>query len=551
MASTALNAERERAFSRLGQEELDLLVVGGGITGCGVARDAALRGFKVGLVEKTDFGAGTSSKSSKLIHGGLRYLENAQFKLVFEGTNERALLMRLARHLVKPLPFLVPAYKESRPGLIKLDVGLWIYDALAGFKSFKIHRTYRGPKLLELEPGLRTEALKGGIVYYDCLTDDARLTLENCLDARALGALVLNHARAVALVRDGAGRIVGAEVEDAEPGSRAKVRVRARVVVNATGPWSDELRKLAGEPSILKPTKGAHLVVDAARLPLRNAVVMLARRDHRVMFGIPWGGRTVIGTTDTFYQGSPDLVWTTADDVAYLLETANHYFPQADLTPSDVLATWAGLRPLVAPGSPGMEASDISREHFLRESPGFVTVAGGKLTTYRRIASEVVDAAARQLGKTVPCTTAERWLPGAEGIASDEEVAELRQLVRPRVASEEVARHLVDTYGVRGQEVALRASREGAGVPVDPELPHLMAEVDEAVEHELARTLVDVLGRRVPLLSRARDQGLGAVEAVAERMGRLLEWSEARLRQEVEQYRAEVELSQRFRQPRP
>ncbi|MBI3185893.1 MAG: glycerol-3-phosphate dehydrogenase/oxidase [Myxococcales bacterium] len=540
--------ERDRAFSALGATQFDLLVIGGGITGCGVARDAALRGFKVALVEKADFASGTSSKSSKLIHGGLRYLEHAQFRLVFEGTNERALLMRLARHLVQPLPFLVPAYKESRPGLLKLDVGLWVYDAMAGFKSFKLHRTYRGPKVLELEPGLRTEALKGAIVYYDCLTDDGRLTLENALDAKALGTVVVNYARLEKLVRDGTGRVAGAEVADLDPASRrSPASVRAKVVVNATGPWTDQLRALAGGSRLLKPTKGVHVVLDAARLPLRHAVVMLARRDHRVMFGIPWGQRTVLGTTDTFHEGTPEQVFATSDDVQYLLETANHYFPAADLGEGDVLATWAGLRPLLAPGAPDVDASDISREHHLLEEPGFVTIAGGKLTTYRRIAAEVVDAVARQLGSSAPCTTAERWLPGADGIASEEELSELREMLRLRGLSEAGARHLSNVYGVRAQRVAARAGRDGGGSPLDPELPYLMAEVDEAVDSEMARSLEDVLSRRVPLLLRGRDQGLAAATAVAERMAKKLGWDGGRTREELERYRAVVADTRRFR----
>ncbi len=539
------NAEREKKLERLGRETFDLLVIGGGITGCGIARDAALRGLKVALVEKTDFGAGTSSKSSKLIHGGVRYLEHAKFKLVFEGTNERALLLRLAPHLVKPLPFLVPAYKESRPGLLKLDVGLWIYDALAGFKSYKLHRTFRAKAVTELEPNLRTESLKGGVLYYDALTDDARLTLENALDAEALGAVVVNHVRAGKLLLDG-DRIAGAEVWDRESGKSAPIAVRAKVVVNATGPWSDEVRALAGQGRILKPTKGVHVVVDARRLPLKHAIVMLARADRRVMFAIPWGERTVLGTTDTFYDGSPDQVAADMDDVRYILETANHYFPLSALEVSDVLSTWAGLRPLVAPESGAIDASDVSREHHLIRTPGFITIAGGKLTTYRRIAAEVVSAAGEQLGGVPPCTTAERSLPGADGIASSQELHELAEMVAKKGLKPAEAKHLADAYGVRAPEIAARAMRDGPR-RLDAELPYLWAEIDEAVEREMARTLVDVLARRVPLLLKGRDQGLAAAPAVAERVGRTLGWSVQRVREELDRYRAAVDESRHFR----
>ncbi|MHB8872597.1 MAG: glycerol-3-phosphate dehydrogenase/oxidase [Myxococcaceae bacterium] len=543
------NARREKDLSALRERPFDLLVIGGGITGCGVARDAALRGLSVGLVEKADFASGTSSKSSKLIHGGLRYLEHAQFRLVFEGTNERALLMRLAPHLVKPLPFLVPAYRESRPGLIKLDVGLWIYDALCGFSSFKLHKSYRGKKVLELEPGLLDRELKGGIVYYDCLTDDARLTLENALDARALGAVVANRVRVRALVRDHKGKVTGAEVEDVDSGiASAPFTVRAKVVVNASGAWTDQVRALNGAKPILKPTKGVHLVLDSARLPLRHAIVMLARKDHRVMFGIPWGNRSVLGTTDTFFDGNPDHVVTTREDAEYLLETANHYFPNAKLTRQDVLSSWAGLRPLVQFGGGDVNASDISREHYVLDDPGFVTIAGGKLTTYRRIAAEVVDCAAAQLGRVPPSTTAERSLPGADGIAGQEELNDLVELLQKKGLAEGPARHLADSYGVRAQVMAARfANDPGSHAQLDPELPYLAGEVDEAVDTELARGLSDVLCRRIPLILRSRDQGLSAAPGVAARMAKKLDWSEARVRDELGQYRALADEARKLR----
>lgn len=543
---------REDSFQRLGSRTFDLLVIGGGVTGTGIARDAALRGFDVALVEKEDLGAGTSSKSSKLVHGGLRYLEQAQFKLVFEGTNERALLLRRAPHLVRPMAFLMPAYKESKHGVVKLDIGLWIYDALSKFSSPKLHKAHKAPRILALEPGLRQEALKGGAIYYDCATDDARLTLENALDARALSAEIVTYAQVRSLLRAPDGRVTGARVEDREPdGGGRTVQVRARVTVNATGPWSDEVRTLLGEAPLLRPTKGVHLVVDAARLAPRHALVMLARRDHRVMFAIPWGDRTVIGTTDTDYDGDLDHVYADADDVAYLLETANHYFPSANLTPDDVLATWAGLRPLIAPPS-GVSESDVSREHQVIERPGFVTIAGGKLTTYRRMAAEVVDAAGAQLGKIPRCTTDARPLPGAEGVDGEAGLeriaAELGEAWRSAGVDEAVARHLALTFGARAAKVAGRiAADPSAAARLEADTPYLAAEVDEAVEVEMARTLSDVLGRRVPLLLRSRDQGLAAARGVAERMARLLDWDAPRVDEELARYRAVVEETRRFK----
>jgi glycerol-3-phosphate dehydrogenase len=551
-----LTAAEARAalLRRLEGETFDVLVVGGGITGAGVARDAALRGLTCALVDKGDYASGTSSKSSKLIHGGLRYLEHAQFRLVFEGTNERALLMRLAPHLVRPLEFLMPAYRHQKPGLFVLDCGLWIYDALSKFSSPKLHRTVRAERLSKLEPGLLKEGLEGGILYYDCMTDDARLTLETVLDARALGVPALNYARVARLVKQ-AGRVVGAEVVDVLAPDARPFLVRAKVVVNATGPWSDAVRRLADEPSILSASKGVHLIVDAARLPIRHAVVM--RERNRVVFTIPWSDRTVIGTTDTFYNQAPEDVACDAADVEYLLErVTNHYFPDARLGPDDVLATWAGLRPLLKPASQAASASDVSREHEILSRPGFVTIAGGKLTTYRRMAAEVVDALVAQLavaqrGATAvaPSHTEERPLPGGAGLDGYAGVARLaEELAQTPGVDAAVAKHLASTYGARAPElVGLMRETPPLAERLDPELAYVLAQVDHAVESEQAVHLDDVLGRRVPLLLRARDQGLGAAAKAAARMAARLAWSADELARELAAYRALVDVTRRFR----
>lgn len=543
------NSRRSAAFAQLARGPFDLLVVGGGITGAGIARDAALRGLKVALVEKLDFGAGTSSKSSKLIHGGLRYLEQAELALVFESVNERKRLMKLARHLVRPLPFLVTNYQGDRRWLATLALGLWIYDALCFFGNYKNHVTYGRKKTLELEPGLRQPGLNGGILYYDCLTDDARLTLECALDAQALGAVVLNHARAGKLLKDGSGRVTGVVVTDEESGQA--VEVQTKVVINATGPWSDEVRALAGEPRILKPTKGVHVVVDAQRLPAKHALMMSSPRDKRVVFCIPWGlGRTVVGTTDTFFDGSPDKLEPTKEDVDYLLETANAYFPAAQLAPGDVLSTWSGLRPLLKPEDESAGASAVSREHMIYDSPGFVTIAGGKLTTFRRMAAEVVDRALLQLSVATPSTTATRPLPGSQGLTeSDDALDALVGSLDATGLPEGGARYLVGEYGVRAPQVLARAKQDPTALErLDPELPSITAQVDEAVEHEFARTLDDVLSRRIPLVLRARDQGLGVAEQVARRMAAKLGWSPERTAQELERYRAVVAGTRAFRE---
>ncbi len=540
-------SRRSAALKRLADETFDLVVVGGGITGAGIARDAAVRGLKVALVEKLDFGAGTSSKSSKLIHGGLRYLEQAELALVFESVNERKRLMKLARHLVRPLPFLVTNYKGDRRFLATLALGLWIYDALCLFGNYRNHTTYGAKKTLELEPTLRATGLNGGILYYDCLTDDARLTLECALDAVSLGAVVLNHARAGKLLKDASGKVSGVVVEDSQSG--ATIEARAKVVINATGPWSDEVRALAGEARILKPTKGVHVVVDSKRLPVKHALMMSSPRDKRVVFGIPWGlGRTVIGTTDTFFDGSPDKVEPTKEDVTYLLETANSYFPSSELVEADVLSTWSGLRPLLAPEDESAGASAVSREHMIYDSPGFVTIAGGKLTTFRRMAAEVVDRAIVQLNVSTKSNTATRPLPGAVGLVDEDSVTKLAQSLENPALPEGGADYLAGEYGVRAPQLMARGTSDASAFErLDPELPSIFAQVDEALDVEMACTLDDVLSRRIPLVLRARDQGLGIAEKVAQRMAKRLGWDSARIERELAGYRAVVASSRTFR----
>ncbi len=542
------NTKRQAALKRLAEDTFDVLVVGGGITGTGIARDAALRGLKVALVEKLDFAAGTSSKSSKLVHGGLRYLEHAEFALVFESVNERKRLMKLARHLVRPLPFLVTNYKGDRRWLATLALGLWIYDALCFFGNYRNHTTYGAKKTLQLEPTLKSQGLNGGILYYDCLTDDARLTLECAIDAASLGAVVVNHAKAGKLLRAADGKVEGAVVHDSETG--AAIDVRAKVVINATGPWSDEVRALAGEPRILKPTKGIHIVVDAARVPVKHALMMSSPRDKRVVFCIPWGlGRTVVGTTDTFFDGSPDKLEPTKEDVTYLLETANAYFPQASLVEDDVLATWSGLRPLLKPEDEGAGASAVSREHEIYEAPGFVTIAGGKLTTFRLMAAQVVDRAITQLGVTTKSTTDTRPLPGSQGLdGTDAALTALAKSLEGKGLPDGGAEYLAGEYGTRAPGLVERAAKtDGALERLDAELPSVFAQVDLAVDEEFARTLDDVLSRRIPLVLRARDQGLGVAAKVAARMAAKLGWSPERTDAEVAQYRAVVAGTRAFK----
>jgi len=534
--------DRANDLQRLASHTFDLLVLGGGITGAGIARDAALRGLDVALIDKCDFASGTSSRSSKLVHGGLRYLQQAQLKLVFEGTNERALLMRLAPHLVRPLEFLVPAYRLGFYTMIW--TGLLLYDMLALRKPPAGHRRWSARQLHELEPALRREHLVGGLTYFDCATDDSRLTLENVLDARATGAICASYVRALAPLRRRGGRISGLEVEDVRTGAR--FAVQARVVVGALGPWTDRvLHEFAtSQNALLRPTKGVHVIVDAARLPVRHAVTM-ASRDKRIVFCLPAGPRTVVGTTDTDYRGDYDAVAATLEDVVYLLGTANFYFPEARLRPEDVIATYAGLRPLIAATG---AAYAVPREHeIFVQSDGMIVIAGGKLTTYRRMAREAVDKAVARLqdmgfGENVgPCSTFERRLPGAfpPGIDLDREAARLGTQFQ---MAPEVAYHLARTYGARADRVL----SWGNGKRVDPELPYLWCEIEHAIREEVAVTVSDVLWRRVPIFLYARDQGLAVCQEVSQRLAVAHGLSEAARQRQIDEYRAQVELSRAF-----
>ncbi len=539
----------------------DLLIIGGGITGAGIARDAALRGMKVALFEKGDYASGTSSKSSKLVHGGLRYLEHGEIRLVFESVSERRVQQRVAPHLVRPQPFLIPIYEGAKPGLELMNVGLWIYDSLAMFRAPRMHRTFRGTKAaLNLEPKLASEGLRGALEYYDCATDDARLVIENALDAKNLGADCHTYTEVLRFVRAPDNRITGVVVRDRLSGEEWVAE--SRCVILAAGAWTDEMIRrfeLPFERPLLRRTKGVHIVVPRDRLPLARAITLISPVDGRVMFAIPWRERTVLGTTDTDFEGSADEVAADAADVKYLCDSGNGYFPGAKLVPSDVIATWAGLRPLIA-APPNVDESEISREHevFTRKD-GLVIIAGGKLTTYRRMARECVEKTLHlleelgDLPEVAKVTTKHRPLPGAEGIASPDlqGVATVgRTLMTEHGLDADTATHLCGVYGARAPVLAaLIAQDRTLGERMEAELPYVWAEIEFAARHDLARTVEDVLARRVPLLLVGRDQGLDVCERVADILTSVLGWSGDQRATMLAEYRAEVALSRRWQAP--
>lgn len=548
---------REAMWKRLGESEVDLLVIGGGIVGAGVARDAARRGLSVAVVEMNDLASGTSSRSSKLVHGGLRYLEQYELGLVFESVSERRILMDLAPHLVNPLGFLFPVYKGSKHNLFVIRAGMWLYDGLSLFRSPKRHRQLSAADVKKEEPALKVDGLSGAPLYYDCSTDDARLTLENAVDAARHGAIVATYARATSFLSS-KGRIRGARVQDLLGGGTKEVRAKA--VVNATGPWTDQTLALDGQHKAptLRPTKGVHAVVAHERLPLTHAVVCFHPDDQRVLFAIPWGDRAYLGTTDTDYQGDPSEVAATRDDVRYLLRAAAAYFPEAKLTEADVMATWAGLRPLIAENE-AVSESEVSREHKITlGEDGLITIAGGKLTTYRRMSAEIVDTAVRFLelqreapAELRPSRTDKDPLPGGVDWPEDDDATKVATTVRERSRGsldEASALALASTYGTRAELLAAAIAEDAsAGARLVPSRTERMAQIDFAVDEELAASLSDVMIRRTQLFFRDEDQGLGAAPAIAARMASRLGWSAERTEKELAGYRAEVARSRRWR----
>jgi len=511
--------DRAAALERLGAETFDVLVVGGGITGAGVALDAASRGLRTALVERDDFGSGTSSKSSKLVHGGLRYLGQGDYRLVAQALAERQRLLENAPHLVRPLPFLVPSY-GSRARMRAVSSALWLYDLTGGFRIGCLHRRLSTADALAQTPSLRREGLVGAHLYLDAQADDARLTLAVARTAVLdHGAVAANHVGVTGLLIGAAGRVAGAAVQ----ADGRDLEVRATVVVNATGVWADQLED-GGRVSI-RPAKGVHITVPAHRVRTDVALVVNVPSDGRSIFVVPWPGadRVYIGTTDTDYDGPLDGPLCTVDDVTYLLDAVNDALT-TDLTADDVVGTWAGLRPLVA-GASSARSADLSRRHRVSSSPQrVVTIAGGKLTTYRAMAADTVDEVEVVLGRRhVPCRTADLALRGALRTAGGTD-------------------HLGGRYGREARVVAAMVTADPAlGEPLVPTLPYLRAEAVYAARHEMAGSLDDVLARRTRALILARDASVAAAGDVGRLLAPELGWDGAETTAQVSAYVAGAE----------
>jgi glycerol-3-phosphate dehydrogenase len=479
--------QRRAALQSLEDGTLDVLIIGGGIVGSGVARDAAMRGLRVGLVEQYDFAFGTSSRSSRLLHGGLRYLAQGRVGLVHEASVEKKVIHHIAPHLADPLPFIFPTYRGNRDWVLwQLKIGVKIYDLLCGGRNLGKSTWLSQGDVLQRVPGLTPTGLNGAVRYYDGFTNDARLTIDTLRSAAAKGATVLNYCRYKNATRSG---LWECEIEDFL--AQRTFKVRAQAVVNATGPWADGLPHSRVK---LRATKGIHLVVEHARAPVTETVVMTEGK--RILFVIPWGERTIIGTTDTDYTGPLDDVRADAEDIGYVLQVTNQFFPNAKLTDKDVISAWAGLRPLVADPSGG--PSDVSRAHEIHNpEPGWWDVAGGKLTTYRLMGEQTVDQIVKRL----------KELKGADG-----EVARCRTAQEPLLPAAE-------TGGVSGI--------------LPPEFSR--RPVEHYVAHEWAVHLDDVMVRRTSWHYYFRDAASKARQ-VADWMGELLGWSAEAQNAELERY---------------
>jgi glycerol-3-phosphate dehydrogenase len=550
---------RDSALAAMAGEEFDLTVIGGGITGAGVALDAASRGMRVAVIDAGDFSSGTSSKSSKLVHGGLRYLQQGEVGLVYQALAERQRLLRNAPHLVKVLPFLIPMFGQGGviPAKISRLLGsaMWGYDLTGGWRVGKRHERLDRDEALAYMPTLPADRLVSAYLYYDAAADDSRLVLA-VLRTAALefGAACANHLRAVGLHKDDGGVVDGVEVVPTGVGTHEPVgdpfTIRSRAVVNAAGVWSDEVRTLdeGTDPDSIRPAKGIHITVPWHKVRNRIAAVVPVPGDKRSVFVIPNGDLTYIGTTDTDYDGPIDDPQCSPEDVAYLLRAINGACTE-EITAADVVGTWAGLRPLVkaasSDGHTSGRTADLSRRHKVAVSDsGVVTITGGKLTTYREMAADTVDEVIESVLARRPgfagygrSTTADLPLRGAAGHDSVHRAAE----VYPAVAAEHLD-HLAGRYG--GEARVLMAavqSDPSLGEPLVPGLPYLRAEAVFAVRHEMARSVDDVLSRRTRARLLGRDDSAAAAEEVAALIGAELGWNTEQADASARHYRDDVD----------
>jgi glycerol-3-phosphate dehydrogenase len=530
--------QRDAAVEKLAKEEFDVLVIGGGVTGAGAALDAASRGLKVALVEARDIAAGTSSRSSKLIHGGLRYLEQYDFKLVREALHERELMVSsLSPHLVKPVGFLYPLHEKLKERTY-VGAGLALYDVLRGFqRALPWHKHMSGKKIAEIAPSLRQDIVTGAVKYYDAQVDDARHTMTIVRTARRHGATIATRVEVNQLIREGK-KVVGAEVTDLESGK--KIKVSAKSVVMCAGIWSDEMHAKFGiTPGYgVTMSKGVHIILPGDAIHSDAGIIL--KTEISVLFLIPWGNQWIVGTTDTPYDGDRAHPHATSEDVQYILDQANKVLdPQ--LKREDIIGVYAGLRPLVA-NAKGSSTTKLSREHTTdRSAPGFVSIAGGKYTTYRVMGKDAIDVAVTDLRRIVNQSCTEKLpLVGADGYFGL--VQQTGQIAAQYGLDEKTVTHLLNRYGSLMSEVLdLIVEDKKLAQPLTAGLPYLKAEIVYAVTHEGAMTVDDVISRRTRLAFEAPNAGVDLVESIATLIAPYLGWGAREKKASIAEYRAQVE----------
>lgn len=532
-------------LARLREEEFDVVVIGGGIIGAGLARDAAMRGLSVALFEKRDFGSGTTAGSTRLIHGGLRYLEMLDFRLVRMDLCERETLLKIAPHLVHPLEFIMPFYRRSLFHRAKMRIGMRLYDLLSYDKSLPRHRFLSASELKELEPNLRQEGLQGAAAYFDAQANSPeRLCLENIIDAYGHGAQTFNYTEVTGASLEG-GTIKSVSVRDLLSDDKTEFAVKSRIIINASGAWFDRVAGtlMAHAPEQIRTTKGVHITCP----PVTNrAIVVFSPIDGRLMFVIPWLGYSWLGTTDTDFTGDPAQVQTNAEDVNYMLRSVTQYFPALDT--KRIYFSNAGVRALVK--EEGSESS-VSRMHRIADgarsgASNLISVLGGKITGYRAIAEEAVDAACAKLKVNASCQTAVMPLPGARGERAVTDATNVKNGSAAGLTQDTIT-HLFNLYGNRaGEVIALAAESEHLSEPLSPHAPDIAAQVVFAVRTEQCARLVDFLLRRT-LLGFSQDQGQSAASRVASLLTHELNWSPARTAFEMREYQNHIAVTQAFR----
>lgn len=519
----------------------DVIIIGLGINGAGIARDAAMRGLKVLVLDKGDIAGGTTSWSTRLIHGGLRYLEHAELALVRESLRERETLFRIAPHLVKPLPILIPIYRKAERGPLVIRAGMIAYDLLSPGKSLPRHRMLTRAQALEHAPGLNQDELRAAAIYYDAQVEFAeRLVVENALSAKEHGATIITYARAQNITSSPEDESYTVSFLDTLTGEA--FATRAKVIINAAGPWADEVLRTGEYPAqrLIGGTKGSHIIVSYFAGAPSTAIYVEALSDHRPFFIIPWDGKHLIGTTDIHFKGDLDHLEIEDDEIEYLLLETNRVIPTAGLTRKEILYTYTGVRPL--PYVENESEEGITRRHFIRESPdrkGLLSIVGGKLTTFRNLSQQTVDLIGQRLGKELPpSATARNALPGAVG--TDDFCSFSEQFKRDSGLSSKAREHLLRVYGTRAMDVLyLAAGDESLRESFDNETGAIAAEVVFSFQQEMAETLADCLLRRT-MVGLNSSVGIGADENAAAIAREHLGWSESRVQKEVAGYRTYV-----------